>query len=138
MKYLIMILFASLTLNLFAGDVTYIQIAMPANRLADESTVTNITAVLCELYGWDDPTPAQETWAFTGWNSLFCSEANTNITVAVYRQSVRNLKKDMINTLTQADKLAYLVRLKNGDALIKGSCNTTPDESLEQWGVIKK
>ena len=74
-------------------------------------------------------------WA--GWNSNYRVVASPSITVYVYRNSLKNIKGDLLRTMTPTAISNLIAKVKEHPQ-VEASVNKTPDASLAAWGVEAK
>ena len=140
MKKILLGILLLVGLTIYAVDIsenTCIVIAMTESLYNQPNVQTNLTKVLCELYNWTEPTTNQEAYAMIGWDSSWCYAPNTNVTIYVYCQWVKNFRRDLLNTLTPAEIQRYKTWIKN-QPQIEADITRMPLTSLESWGVVRK
>ena len=71
------------------------------------------------------------------WTGGFRHTIQTNVTVYVYRQSLKNIKKELLNTMTpdQIEKVVAKIKLM---PQTEAGCNRTPNDDLEDWNIERK
>lgn len=113
-------------------DHTYLQIAVSENVWVLPAFSNKWT----EAYVWlTGETNSTIQWA--GWDDAYRAVAATNITVYVYRNSLKNIKADLINTMTPTVRSNLVAKIKQ-QAQVKASITRTPDSDLAAWGVERK
>lgn len=111
---------------------TYLQIAVSENVWV----LPGFSNKWTEAYEWlTGETNSTMQWA--GWNSNYRAVAATNVTVYVYRNSLKNIKADLVNTVTPTVRSNLVAKIK-AQPQVEASVNRTPDASLEAWGVEPK
>ncbi|MHC4621652.1 MAG: hypothetical protein ACYTEQ_28250 [Planctomycetota bacterium] len=84
---------------------------------------------------WAGSTNYANLWA--GWDGGFRSIAQTNVTVWLYRNSIKNIKADLLNTTTPMVCSNLVAKIKNNPQ-IKVGISRTPDADLISWGIERK
>lgn len=111
---------------------TYLQVAVTQSVYENSAFSNKWNTAWIWLTGNTNTT---EHWQ--GWDSSYRAIANTNITVYVYRNSLKNIKADLINTVTPAVRTNMIAKVKEHPQ-VEASINRTPDSSLAGWGIERK
>jgi len=110
-----------------------LQLALTESLYTDPTVIDRGQTMLLELWGKAD-TPANRDWVWNGWCGSYHVAANPAIKVYVYRASVKQLKQELLSTLTPAEMTRYKTWFQQ-EPQAKASINRTPDDSLATWGV---
>ncbi len=113
-----------------------LQLALTEALYTDPTVIDRGQEMLLDLWGKED-TPGNRSWVWTGWNGNYRVIANPNITVYVYRATIKQMKQELVNTMTSEEMARYKAWFQQ-EPQAKASINRTPDDSLAAWGVEHK
>jgi hypothetical protein len=113
---------------------TYLQIACSQATYENPIFTNKMNTAWYHLTG-DTNGVARELWA--GWSSNFRRVADTNVTCFVYRNSLKNILGDRIDTTTP-EVVSNVVAHIEAMPQTRGAVTRTPDAALAAWGIERK
>ena len=111
---------------------TYLQIAVSESIYENPAFTNKLDDLWTWLTGSADTTPIHQ-----GWANGYRHTVATNVTVYVYRNSLKNIKADLTRTVSPSVMSNIVARI-NSYPQAKCAVTRTPDAALASWNVEPK